>query len=221
VAADQVGTPRVISDATGNIIKTLDYDSYGVLLADNNLGFDLPIGFSGGISDRVTGLVRFGVRDYDPAIGRWTAKDPILFAGGDSNPYRYVFNDPVSYVDRKGESPQNESKNSEYLEKKRMKWDDYYFKGLNSISASDRLAINLDSERRHGWREPDPGEWLKECARRTYYKERNVEKKERDFYPDDPPTPPTWDQPSPVKFIYFGGDSPITRTVMHEFVIRE
>ena len=26
--------------------------------------------------------MRFGVRDYDAHIGRWTAKDPILFAGG-------------------------------------------------------------------------------------------------------------------------------------------
>ena len=51
VATDQVGTPRVISDATGTIIKTLDYDSYGVLIADSNPGFDLPIGFAGGISD--------------------------------------------------------------------------------------------------------------------------------------------------------------------------
>ena len=35
-------------------------------------------------------LVRFGARDYDPTIGRWTAKDPIDFAGGDTNLYGYV-----------------------------------------------------------------------------------------------------------------------------------
>ena len=102
VAADQVGTPRVVSDATGNIIKTLDYDSYGVLIADSNPGFDLPIGFAGGISDRVTGLVRFGARDYDPAIGRWTAKDPILFESEQFNLYGYVLNNPVSSIDPSG-----------------------------------------------------------------------------------------------------------------------
>jgi RHS repeat-associated protein len=123
VATDQVGTPRVVSDATGNIIKTLDYDSYGVLIADSNPGFDLPIGFAGGISDRVTGLVRFGARDYDPAIGRWTAKDPSLFAGGDSNLYGYVFNNPVSRVDREG----RKSKDSTYIKKddKMSPQDDY------------------------------------------------------------------------------------------------
>jgi len=34
--------------------------------------------------------VHFGARDYDPDTGRWTAKDPILFKGGDTNLYGYV-----------------------------------------------------------------------------------------------------------------------------------
>ena len=42
----------------------------------------IPFGFAGGLHDRDTNLVRFGARDYDPSIGRWTAKDPIDFAGG-------------------------------------------------------------------------------------------------------------------------------------------
>jgi len=33
---------------------------------------------------------------------RWTAKDPILFAGGLSNLYEYCANDPVNYVDLDG-----------------------------------------------------------------------------------------------------------------------
>jgi uncharacterized protein RhaS with RHS repeats len=37
-----------------------------------------------------------------PEIGKWTAKDPILFAGGDSNLYGYVENDPVNWVDPNG-----------------------------------------------------------------------------------------------------------------------
>jgi len=37
-----------------------------------------------------------------PKIGKWTAKDPILFAGGDSNLYGYVLNDPVNNIDPLG-----------------------------------------------------------------------------------------------------------------------
>ena len=46
--------------------------------------------------------MRFGARDYDAEVGRWTAKDPILFDGGDTNLYGYVFNDPVNLVDHSG-----------------------------------------------------------------------------------------------------------------------
>ncbi|MFZ2922373.1 MAG: RHS repeat-associated core domain-containing protein, partial [Desulfosalsimonadaceae bacterium] len=46
-----------------------------------------------------TGLVRFGFRDYDPETGRWTAKDPIGFGGGDTDLYGYCLNDPMNWVD--------------------------------------------------------------------------------------------------------------------------
>ena len=46
--------------------------------------------------------MRFGFRDYDPDIGRWTAKDPIFFAGGDTDLYGYVLNDPVNLIDLDG-----------------------------------------------------------------------------------------------------------------------
>ncbi len=53
--------------------------------------------------DPDTKLVHFGYREYDPAIGRWLSKDPLLFGGGDSNLYGYVLQDPVNLVDPSGE----------------------------------------------------------------------------------------------------------------------
>ncbi|MFH2006263.1 MAG: RHS repeat-associated core domain-containing protein [bacterium] len=43
-----------------------------------------------------------GARDYDPVVGRWTAKDPISFSGRDTNLYGYVLQDPVNAVDIDG-----------------------------------------------------------------------------------------------------------------------
>lgn len=72
-----------------------------MVTADTNPGFQ-PFGFAGGLYDADTGLVRFGARDYDAMSGRWTAKDPILFAGGQPNVYSYVNDDPVNREDRRG-----------------------------------------------------------------------------------------------------------------------
>ena len=99
---DQVGSVRlVINTSDGSVAQRIDCDAFGVVLTDSNPGFQ-PFGFAGGLYDADTGLVRFGARDYDPSIGRWTAKDPILFNGGQANLYVYVGNDPVNFVDPEG-----------------------------------------------------------------------------------------------------------------------
>ena len=66
------------------------------------LPWPIPFGFAGGLYDEDTGLVRFGARDYDPRIGRWTSKDPIGFEGGQANLYVYVGNAPVNRLDLDG-----------------------------------------------------------------------------------------------------------------------
>jgi RHS repeat-associated protein len=71
------------------------------VIGDTNPGFQ-PFGFAGGLYDQDTKLVRFGARDYNPSIGRWTAKDPVLFYGHDANLYGYVLNDPVNTNDLTG-----------------------------------------------------------------------------------------------------------------------
>jgi RHS repeat-associated protein len=102
LAYDQVGTLRAVADSTGNVIKGITYDSFGFVLNDTNPAFEVPFGFAGGLYDKDTGLVRFGYRDYDPDTGRWTAKDPIGFAGGSSDLYGYCLGDGVNLVDTVG-----------------------------------------------------------------------------------------------------------------------
>ena len=102
VVTDHLGSVRLLVDvATGTVAQRLDYDEWGRVLVDTNPGFQ-PFGYAGGLYDPATGLVRFGARDYDAAVGRWTAKDPIRFAGGDENIYTYVGGDPVNLVDPSG-----------------------------------------------------------------------------------------------------------------------
>jgi RHS repeat-associated protein len=105
IITDQFGSPRlVVNAATGEIVQRMDYDAFGNVVRDTNPGFQ-PFGFAGGLYDRDTGLVRFGARDYDAEVGRWTAKDPIGFAGRDMNVYGYASNNPINTIDVYGLDP--------------------------------------------------------------------------------------------------------------------
>ena len=44
-------------------------------------------------------------RWYDSTVGRWLGQDPIGFAGGDANLYRYVGNGPQNASDPTGTQP--------------------------------------------------------------------------------------------------------------------
>ena len=103
---DHLGSVRRVVDvATGVVLQAIEYDAWGRVLSDTNPGAQ-PFGFVGGLYDADTGQVRFGAREYDAEIGRWLSKDPIRFAGGDSNIYAYVGNDPVNRSDPRGLDPE-------------------------------------------------------------------------------------------------------------------
>ncbi len=60
-----------------------------------------PYQFTGRENDG-TGLYYFRARYYSPTLQRFIAQEPIGFAGGGSNLYEYVVNDPTDITDPKG-----------------------------------------------------------------------------------------------------------------------
>jgi RHS repeat-associated protein len=112
IVTDHLGSPRyVVNTADGSIAQQMDYDEFGNIIADSNPGFQ-PFGFAGGLYDGDTQLLKFGARDYDPNVGRWIAKDPIGFDGGDVNLYGYVGQNPILLTDPTGTSDSNIPNNS-------------------------------------------------------------------------------------------------------------
>ena len=103
---DQVGSLKAAAamdgEHEGRVVKVMDYDAFGNVLADSNPGLFLPLAFAGGLRDRFTGLVRFLHRDYDPTVGRFTAPDPLGDTGGDHDLYDYCVDEPVGRVDPEG-----------------------------------------------------------------------------------------------------------------------
>ena len=108
VISDHLGSPRLlVNGASGAVAAQIDYDEFGnatVVSGAAVLPYLMPFGFAGGLYDADTGLVRFGVRDFDAVTGRWTRKDPIRLDGG-MNLYAYSINDPVDLTDPLGTGP--------------------------------------------------------------------------------------------------------------------
>jgi len=105
IFSDHLGSVRlVVNVATGEVAQRLEYGAFGVVLEDTAPGFQ-PFGFAGGLYEPTTGLVRFGARDYDAEVGRWTSQDPIWYFYGDPNQYSYAINAPTDLIDPDGLNP--------------------------------------------------------------------------------------------------------------------
>ena len=99
--ADHLGSVRNITDAVGIAVNAYDYDSYGRVEAIVE-GIANPFTFTGREVDAESGLYFYRARYYDPATGRFLKQDPLGFAAGDPNLYRYVLNNPVKFTDPSG-----------------------------------------------------------------------------------------------------------------------
>jgi RHS repeat-associated protein len=107
---DEDGTGSIVglTSADGNYINRYSYLPFGESLGKVE-GVANPFEYIGqfGIVEEGNGLNFMRARFYDPALGRFTNTDPIGLAGGDTNFYRYVSNDPVGYIDPTGEIPES------------------------------------------------------------------------------------------------------------------
>jgi RHS repeat-associated protein len=105
VYADNLGTPRVITSTSGQVVWGWDGEPFGATPANqnpNNLGdFAYGLRFPGQYFDVETGYHHNGWREYEPALGRYVQSDRIGLRGG-LNTYLYVEANPLSYFDPNG-----------------------------------------------------------------------------------------------------------------------
>ena len=101
---DALGSTDVLLSGAGSLADQYAYLAFG--LATHTTGSDPSpftfVGKQGYQQDDETSLYFLSARYYDPATGRFVSKDPIEFAAGDLNLYRYVGNDPVNGTDPSG-----------------------------------------------------------------------------------------------------------------------
>jgi RHS repeat-associated protein len=102
---DRMGSVRNIVDNAGTNIDTITYDGFGNIIAESNTGNGGDYVAFGYRDDKETGWLRPDLstaRYHDASTGRWGQVDPSGYAGGDSNLYRYVGNQPTNWTDPSG-----------------------------------------------------------------------------------------------------------------------
>jgi len=105
--AEARGT-RFVVNQNGDFVQTTDYQPFGEVKN--------PTGATPGTTNYANqqwnggdflaslGVVKVGARPYDPGIGRFLSRDPLLLprTAATTNPYAFAFNDPINGSDPTG-----------------------------------------------------------------------------------------------------------------------
>jgi RHS repeat-associated protein len=99
LVADQLGSPRILTDTSGTVAATYTYDPYGNLTAKTGSA-TTPVGFASGYTDAETGLIYLVHRYYDPATNLFLSTDPLV--AKTRSAYGYVGDNPLNSSDPTG-----------------------------------------------------------------------------------------------------------------------
>jgi len=103
--ADHEGSVRDLLTFDGtavDLVGHIQYDSFGNILDGAASATAFGAAYTGREWDADIGLYYYRARYYDPSTGRFASEDPLGFAAGDTNLYRYVGNLPVNSTDPSG-----------------------------------------------------------------------------------------------------------------------
>ncbi|HEU5004348.1 MAG TPA: RHS repeat-associated core domain-containing protein, partial [Actinomycetota bacterium] len=96
---DQLGSTRALTNASGVMVATYTFDSYGHLTASTG-SVSNPFGLAGQYTDAETGLVYLRSRYYDPATAQFLSRDPFSALTGSA--YGYTAGNPLNATDLSG-----------------------------------------------------------------------------------------------------------------------
>ena len=100
VMGDHLGTPAVITGASGTVVNTYDAEPFGQRWKSTTSTPTTTLAQPGQIVDAADRYYNM-YRDYDPTLGRYLEADPIGLGGGE-NVFAYSHNTPQHFIDTLG-----------------------------------------------------------------------------------------------------------------------
>ena len=99
---DYQGNNRVVADRNGKVEEVNHYYPFGGMFANN--GNVQPYKYNGKELDTRKGLnwYDYGVRHYDPAVGRFITSDPLSEKDYFTSSYVYCGSNPINRIDKDG-----------------------------------------------------------------------------------------------------------------------
>lgn len=139
VTTDQLNSPKIITDASKNVVWRWNSDPFGNGQPTGSLTYNLR--FPGQYYDAETGHNYNYFRDYDPGTGRYVESDPIGLKGGVDS-YVYSQDNPLSWSDRYGLCPGDCQKCYQTYDRET---DAAYVPYGKALSACKKLAAQMIS----------------------------------------------------------------------------
>lgn len=96
---DQLGSVRALTDKTGAVVATYNYDAYGVPIGSTGSAAQ-SFGYAGEYTDPESGFLYLRARYYDPATQQFLTVDPLLALTEQA--YNYATGSPLNATDPSG-----------------------------------------------------------------------------------------------------------------------
>lgn len=103
---DHLGSNRVVVSPAGTAEQINHYYPFGGLFGESTSGSTQRFKFNGKEFDRTHGVdwYDYGARHMSPDAGRFTTIDPMAEKYYNTSPYAYCANNPINYIDLRGDS---------------------------------------------------------------------------------------------------------------------
>lgn len=96
---DQLGSTRVLTNQSKNVVGTYSYDAYGNTVSHTGT-VSTPLEYAGQYPDAESGLYWMRARYFDPTTGLFTTVDPL--SAETQDPYGYASENPANGFDANG-----------------------------------------------------------------------------------------------------------------------